>query len=272
MEQSMQPMSRWDPSTAPDESSELERTSGGQHYLEALAALHRTLEPAFYLEIGVRHGNSLALARCSAMGVDPAPELKVPSLPATTRLSALSSDDFFAGLANEPLPRAPDFAFIDGMHLFEYALRDFINIERLSTPTTLIAIDDIFPSHPAQAARERRTRVWTGDVWKLQRCLAQLRPDLILLPLDTAPTGLLLVAGLDPGNQVLPDRYEQIVRDYCGDESPPPAVMERAGVMSPTHPSVDRVLALLRRHRDSGASRPEIVDGLRAAIASASVR
>jgi hypothetical protein len=235
------------------------------HYLESLAAVHRALEPAFYLEIGVRHGKSLALARCPAVGVDPAPEITVSSLPDTTRLSALASDDFFSGLAADPLARAPDFAFIDGMHLFEYALRDFMNIERLSTPTTLIAIDDIYPSHPAQAARERSTRVWTGDVWKLQRCLAELRPDLVLLPLDTAPTGLLLVAGLDPGNRVLTDQYDRIVQENSGDESPPSAVLGRCGAMAPTDPAVDRVLNLLKTFRAGGASRDEIGQRLRAA-------
>src|SRR4249920_2101622 len=195
MERIMQSTYRWNPGNVSDADSERERTSGSRHYLESLAEVHQLLEPAFYLEIGVRRGNSLELARCPAIGVDPAPDVAT-FLPATTVLSAKTSDDFFAGLAAEPLPQAPELAFIDGMHLFEYALRDFMNIERLSTATTLIAIDDIFPSHPDQAARERCTRVWTGDVWKLQRCLEELRPDLIVLSLDTAPTGLLLVAGL----------------------------------------------------------------------------
>jgi len=268
----MQSSTGWDPSTAPKGPPEEELTSGGRNYLESLAALHRTLEPAFYLEIGVRHGNSLALATCPAIGVDPAPELKVPPLPSTTRLSALASDDFFAGLAAEPLPQAPDFAFIDGMHLFEFALRDFMNIERLSTPTTLIAIDDIFPSHPAQAARARHTRVWTGDVWKLQRCLAQLRPDLILLALDTAPTGLLLVAGLDPDSQVLSNHYDRIVREHCGEEPPPSTVLERTGAISATHPLVDRVLKQIKQARENGAARQQVLDGLRAAMAAEGVQ
>ena len=266
----MQSPIAWDPRTAPNGSPEEERTSGNPNYLETLASIHRLLEPAFYLEIGVRHGNSLALARCPAIGVDPAPEIRIPALPATTRVEAQTSDDFFAMLETEPLPRAPDLAFIDGMHLFEYALRDFINIERLATPTTLVVIDDIFPSHPAQAARERRTRVWTGDVWKLQRCLAQLRPDLIMLALDTAPTGLLLVAGLDPANRVLPAEYDRLVReqgDSGNDETVPPTVIQRAGVIAATDPAVDRVLLLLKRLRDQAASRAEVVAELRAAIA-----
>jgi predicted O-methyltransferase YrrM len=264
--------SRWDPNTAPPGSADEERTSGSRNYLDSLAELHATLDPAFYLEIGVRHGYSLTLASCPAIGVDPAPEIKAYSLPSTTRLSVMTSDDFFAGLAAEPLPWPPDFAFIDGMHLFEYALRDFMNIERLAKPTTLIAIDDIFPSHPAQGARERRTRVWTGDVWKLHRCLAELRPDLVLLALDAAPAGLLLVAGLDPGNRVLWDRHDQIVREYCSDQSPPPPVLQRTGAIAPTHPAVNRALSVLRQCRIDRAPRQEVADRLRSAIAAASTR
>jgi hypothetical protein len=260
--------SRWIPGAAPSGTPEEERTSGGRHYLDVLAAVHRTLEPRFYLEIGVRRGKSLSVARCAAIGVDPAPEVDASTLPSSISLSAMTSDDFFAGLAANPLPQIPDLAFIDGMHLFEFALRDFINIERLSSPTSLVVIDDIFPSHPAQAERERRTRVWTGDVWKLQRCLAELRPDLILLTLDTAPTGLLLVAGLDPDSRVLSDCYEEIVRQHRDDEAPPPAVLARAGAWAATPSASDCLPMLLKRCRDAGATRQEILAALRDAIAS----
>lgn len=258
--------SRWDPRTSSPGTAEEERTCGSVPYLETIAAVHRRLAPAFYLEIGVRHGRSLELARCPAIGVDPAPELKGPPLPPTTALSVMTSDEFFSGLDAEPLPQAPELAFIDGMHWFEYALRDFMNIESLSVPTTLVMIDDIFPSHPAQAERERRTRVWTGDVWKLHRCLAELRPDLFLLPLDTAPTGLLLVAGLDAGNRTLRDRYQQIVEQYGADQAPPPAVLARDGVRVASSSTLDAVLARLKQCRAAGASCQEVASQLRATI------
>ena len=41
-------------------------------YLDFLARLHAAVRPGAYLEIGVRHGDSLALAECPALGVDPA--------------------------------------------------------------------------------------------------------------------------------------------------------------------------------------------------------
>ena len=44
----------------------------GDDYLTLLARLHRALEPRNYLEIGVRRGDSLALATCPVIGIDPA--------------------------------------------------------------------------------------------------------------------------------------------------------------------------------------------------------
>ncbi len=228
--------------------AEEEATRGSVHYLEVLASLHEVLAPSLYLEVGIRHGRSLELARCPAIGVDPAPNITQP-LKSTTQIFAMTSDEYFADMGSHPLPQAPDLVFIDGMHLFEYALRDFMNIERLATPGTLIVLDDIYPSHSAQADRDRRTRVWTGDIWKLHRVLAEVRPDLLLVPLDTAPTGLLLVAGLDPTNRVLWDRYNPIMRQYSAAIEPPPEVLARRGVIAPTDPAVAEVLSMLRKRR-----------------------
>ena len=255
------------PVLIPPGSAEEEATRGEVPYMEVLGHLHDILQPALYLEIGVRHGRSLALAKGPAIGVDPAPDITGVQLPTTTRLFELASDDFFRDLAAQAMLAAPDLAFIDGMHWFEYALRDFMHIERLAKPGTLVVVDDIFPSHPAQAERERRTRVWTGDIWKLHLCLAELRPDLVLLPLDTAPTGLLLVAGLDPANRVLWDRYNPIVRQYRAEQVPPPAVLQREGAMAPTDPRVAGALSALRQGRDAGVARGPLVVRLRAALA-----
>ena len=255
------------PVELPSGTAEEEATAGQDHYLEVLARLHATLQPALYLEVGVRRGRSLALASGPAVGVDPAADVAAGQLPTTTRIVPMASDDFFRDAVAEALPAPPDLVFIDGMHLFEYALRDFMHIERVANPATLVVIDDIYPTHPAQAERRRRTRVWTGDIWKLADCLAEARPDLVLLRLDTAPTGLLLVAGLDPANRVLWDRYNPIVRRYVEDQAPPAAVLERRGALAPTDPRVSRLLSALRQCRAEGAGRKATVAVLRAALA-----
>ena len=253
----------WDPDR--EAAPELEVCTGAQDYLTVLARVHERLEPGGYLEIGVRHGRSLALARCPALGIDPAPAVD-RALEPTTQVVAQSSDDFFDAGAREAQGLAPDLLFIDGLHLFEYALRDFMHLERLSRPASLLIIDDIFPNHPAQAERERRTRVWTGDVWKLALCLAERRPDLYLLALDTWPSGLLLVAGLDASNEVLWRDYNPLVRHYheqCGPQ-PPAAILERAGALAPASPLVGRVCDQLRQLRGQGAASDQVMAALRA--------
>lgn len=256
----------FDPIHSPPGTAAEEATQGAAHYLEVLATLHKTLAPSFYLEIGVRNGHSLKLSQGSAIGVDPAPNINTEPLKDTTKIFTMTSDDYFADMSRHPLPQAPDMAFIDGMHLFECALRDFMHIEQLAQPGTLVVIDDIYPSHPAQAERTRRTRVWTGDIWKLHRCLAEERPDLFLLPLDTAPTGLLLVAGLDPTNRVLWDRYNPIVRKYSAAMEPSPEVLSRKGALSPMNLIVVKILAALKQNRN--ATRPEILARLRTELAA----
>jgi SAM-dependent methyltransferase len=247
--------------SGPPGTAEEEAVTGAVSYLDILARLHRELAPAHYLEIGVRHGVSLALARGPATGVDPEPALD-RDLPPTTRVVSLTSDEFFAEL---PRGITPDLCFIDGMHLFECALRDFMNFERYAGPGAVAVVDDIFPNHPAQAERGRRTRAWTGDVWRLVEVLQHYRPDLFLLPLDAAPAGLLLVAGLDPANRVLWDSYNPIVREARVRGGPPLSVIERQGALDPGSDIVGRVIEALKSVRIEGCPPDEIVTRLRLA-------
>jgi hypothetical protein len=210
-------------------------------YLDFLNGVHETLEPSTYLEIGVRHGHSLALSRARTVGVDPDYELKQEA-PEDARLFEETSDDFFARpdplehLAGEPVA----LSFIDGMHLAEYALRDFINVERNSTWSTVVMIDDILPRDVDEAARARSTRAWTGDVYKLLDVLAEHRPDLTLLRVAAEPTGVLLVLGLDPDNETLAERYDDIAAKIVtpDPQTVPEEVLTREGVLD-----AERVLA-----------------------------
>jgi SAM-dependent methyltransferase len=241
--------------------AEEETIAGDVSHLEILDRLHRQLEPTHYLEIGIRHGASLALARGPATGVDPAPTLD-RDLPMTTRVIALTSDEFFARQTDGI---TADLCFIDGMHLFEYALRDFMNFERCAAPGAVAVIDDIFPNHPVQAERDRRTRAWTGDIWRLVEVLQRYRPDLFLLRLDAAPAGLLLVAGLDAANRVLWDAYNPIVREARELAGPPQSVIERQGAVAPGGDVVRRVINALKAARAEGCQPHEIAELLRLA-------
>lgn len=223
-------------------------------YLDFLAAFHERFAPRTYLEIGVHKGNSLALSRCRSIGVDP--ELDVPgTVAARVSLVRARSDEYFAALeqaGETPFGDLPvDLAYIDGMHHFEDALADFIGVERYARPTSVVAIDDVLPRNVEEAARERHTVAWTGDVFRLAEALRSRRPDLALILVDTEPTGTLLVGNLDPTNRTLEAAFDDITRSYVepDPQSVPTAVLEREGAMRP-----EEVLGLplwkrLREHR-----------------------
>jgi hypothetical protein len=183
-----------------------------------LSAAHHQFKPQRYIEIGVCKGVSFSLAHadCVAIGIDPEPQLDLHCLPAKHRVFSETSDAYFAqGRVTKDLA-APtfDMAFLDGMHLFEYALRDFINLEKVAHANSIVFIHDLYPLNAMTASRERFADFWSGDVWKLALCLQAYRPDLDYTLLPCPPTGLGLVKGLNPNSTVLQDHYDEIVAKY----------------------------------------------------------
>ena len=190
----------------------------GDDYIEVLAALHASLRPRFYLEIGVSEGASLCLARppTVAAGIDPCPRRLCHALGAETAIFAETSDAFFAAYDVRPqfAGRRVDLAFLDGLHSFEQTLRDFMNVERRAAPGALVMVHDCLPSDAAAATRDTRGSFWAGDVWKLIPILATWRPDLELTPVGACPTGLLAIRNLDPASGVLARAYDEIVAAF----------------------------------------------------------
>lgn len=183
-------------------------------HLEFLQRIHSELRPNSYLEIGVETGVTLNLATCPAVGVDPAPLCREFPNP-HVRLFEMTSDDFFATQDVRKLfPQGIDFAFIDGMHLFEFALRDFMNIERHSHKNSVIALHDCYPPHIDWAERERTQAAWCGDIWKLLPILNRYRPDLDVKVFDCPFVGIVLVSGLSRGNMTLKKKYDEIVKQF----------------------------------------------------------
>ncbi len=90
--------------------------------------------------------------------------------------------------------------FIDGMHRYEFALRDFCNVENWANPRTIVAIHDVLPILPLVAERERSTKFWVGDVWKALWMLLEFRKDLAIFVIPTPPSGLAIIRGLNPRN------------------------------------------------------------------------
>lgn len=185
----------------------------GMEYQEALRRAHATLRPRNYVEIGCRIGDSLALSRSPSIAIDPEFEIKRP-LEAPTRLYRTTSDEFFRTHdVRALLGEAVDFAFIDGLHHAEVALRDFMNLERNSSRFGVIAIDDVLPNDMSLAGRERKTRDWFGDVYRLVPVLQRFRPDLAIDVFDVEQKGFCLVSRLDPDSRVLAEAYGGIEAD-----------------------------------------------------------
>jgi hypothetical protein len=97
-----------------------------RNYIDLLGRIHRQLAPKTYVEIGVSRGRSFrqVLPETLAVGIDPTLSMLQP-VNRAANVFALESDEFFekkdlrAVLNGRPV----DLAFIDGMHLFEFALR-----------------------------------------------------------------------------------------------------------------------------------------------------
>lgn len=160
---------------------------------EFLAMLHDLMpEDYFYLEIGVHTGESLKLAKELAWGVDPDPATPYRPLRGNEHIFHAKSEDFFR--TNTEIPYV-DLAFIDGMHLWEYAYQDFRNLEQYCSGTSVIVFDDVLPYNQAIASRMQPPGGdWTGDVWKVIGVLEQ-REDLHGALVNTFPTGSLVVWG-----------------------------------------------------------------------------
>lgn len=240
-------------------------------YLEFLGRVHERLRPATYLEIGIRFGASLELARCPSIGVDPAYELRIDTRE-DTALFRETSDEFFARA--DPLEhfggRPTALSFIDGMHLSEYALRDFANVERHCQWPSVVIFDDVLPRDEDEAARERTTRRWAGDVYKVAAVLARRRPDLVCLRADVEPTGVLVVLNLDPQSMVLSERYERIERNL---KVPDPQkvtddVLERRGVHTPEAVLDASFWDVLREGQAGGLPEPAGRQALKKALRS----
>lgn len=194
----------------------------GAPYDTVLGWLHHNLKPRSYFEIGSFAGGSLQLATCATIAVDPGFQIKVDVVGQKPQLMLFQcgSDRFFSDYDPKAMFGRPiDLAFLDGMHLFEFLLRDFINTEKHCATNSVIAIHDCLPLDNAMTARApsegsisaRFPDWWTGDVWKLVLVLQQLRPDLNILCVDAPPTGLVLCTHLSSGSPILQERYFELV-------------------------------------------------------------
>ena len=193
----------------------------GQGYIDVLAQLHEKLQPNWYLEVGTFTGKSLSLAKGNTIAVDPEFKLRHPAVNPTGKQMFFfqqSSDDFFKDGFLKKNKISVDLAFLDGMHLFEYLLRDFIETEKAMSKKGVIALHDCCPTTDYMATREFHKGDWTGDVWKTLQILQLYRPDLKIDVTTAFPTGLVLIRNLNPRSTVLSKKYDALVKEFMGKE------------------------------------------------------
>ena len=244
-----QPVQNTFPDGVPDE---VEHGAGTEDCYDFLVRVHQVVKPRFYSEIGVEYGNSLRLADCPALGIDPAPQLTAPLDP-RHQISLTTSDDFFMLTDASTQLQPIDLSYIDGMHQIEFALKDFMHMESFCHAGSVVIVDDIYPAHAIHGERLRQSRFWTGDVWKIISILENMRPDLILLPLDTSPTGSLLVLGLDPQNRELWNKFD-VLMDWAINnwKDTPDEIVQRTKKFDPRDPLITRVLKMICVARGTG--------------------
>jgi hypothetical protein len=199
----------------------------GEDYYSVISRLHRHLQPKTYLEIGVLNGDTLALAECASIAIDPKLEINQDVIGAKTSclLFQISSDSFFSTYDPKTLLGGRiDIALIDGQHLFEFVLRDFINVERNLKGNSILLLDECIPTdaHICRRSFEDQSLAgasphpdwWAGDVWKAVVALKKSRPDLRIHPFNAAPNGLVAITNFNPDSEVLAHDYFDIVAQY----------------------------------------------------------
>ncbi|MCW3017270.1 MAG: hypothetical protein JWO02_4362, partial [Solirubrobacterales bacterium] len=196
----------------------------GEGYLTWLERIYAFLNPSSVLEIGVSKGLSLATVRppAIAIGVDPVPSSILP-LQANSHIFPETSDAFFDAhrldglLGGHPLGAA----FIDGLHLYEQSLKDFINVERYCGPESVVMFHDTIPLDEPTQSRATDTQFHTGDVWKTVLALRRYRPELDIFTIATPWTGLTVVTGFTDEDSGFAARYDEAVGRFIDEPFAP---------------------------------------------------
>ena len=147
-----------------------------------------------YLEVGVFRGTTLeAIHVPFRVGVDPAPQFDVDSLPSGLVFFSGDSDTYFDQLDARV---KFDLVYLDGLHEWKQTLRDLAHSLEHTQAYSLILVDDVQPvdalsSMPdmdtsllAQRNQGVTTEEWQGDVYKVLVYLQLFVPGLRFLVLD----------------------------------------------------------------------------------------
>lgn len=209
----------------------------GTRYIDFMADVRRVFGVETYFEIGSDTGLSLEPVECAAIAVDPSFKLATPVIgkKPLLMLFQMTSDTFFekydlTGLFGGPV----QMAFLDGLHYYEYLLRDFMNVEKHMRRNSVVFLHDCMPPTYEVAQRQHPGvgKGWAGDVWKAVAILQKYRPDLRITPVNCPPTGLMMITNLDPTSTVLEESYFEAVHSMTAgpdDEAALAAYQKRLG-------------------------------------------
>jgi hypothetical protein len=199
----------------------------GEFYASFLKRFHQNFKPRNYFEIGVQTGGTIEFAECASIGVDPFFQIDRPFMlnKPSCFLYQMTSDSFFKAYKPDVIFGEPvQMAFLDGMHWFEFLLRDFINTERCCSPNSMIFMHDCIPTDAHVARRigddyslidqSTNPNWWGGDVWKTVAILLKYRPDLRIISFNAPPTGLVAITNLAPSSSFLSTNYFDLIDEY----------------------------------------------------------
>ncbi len=139
-----------------------------------------------YLEIGIRDGMAISqIQAANRTGVDPNPltQYAHPSFSGGldgVRVFPCESDVFF-----EKDHTLFDVVFVDGLHLYEQAIKDVFNAVNCLRSRGYIVVHDLLPTTREEGARIKTTDVWNGDVWKIMHDLHHNYPAIQSFVVDS---------------------------------------------------------------------------------------
>jgi hypothetical protein len=163
---------------------------------ERFSYIHARVPISTYLEIGVKKGKTFHQVPFQYKdAVDPKFGF-TPEDSAHTKYFQEGSDQYFERHAGD---RTFDLIFIDGLHHWEQALRDFENALSHVHERSLIVVDDVYPCDEFSVMRDQEAAIaarlkaapnskyakaWHGDVFKTAFAIHDHFPQVDYLTID----------------------------------------------------------------------------------------
>ena len=186
--------------------------------LKVISTLMKQKSLKNYLEIGVHNGHILFRIKSNfKIAIDPKFTFDTARKIGKTIINPFNicnqyfektSDDFFANDAQKTIgTKKIEISLIDGMHQYDYALRDIENTLKYLSDNGVIVIHDCNPQTKAASGTwdEWQSRneegFWNGDVWKAIVHLRSTRKDINVFVLD-CDHGLGIVTKTKPENDL----------------------------------------------------------------------